>query len=88
METNVPTTSRTTPSVCLQAEVLGSILVLVLELGPGEVTASIVLKGLAVRSRYKEPKAPQEDLSSIEQQSENACPTGFSPSPGEHSPAG
>lgn len=86
METNVPATSRTTPSVCLQAEVLRSILVL--ELGPGEVTASIVLKGPAVRSRYKEPKAPQEDLSSIEQQSENVCPAGFSPSTGEHSPAG
>ena len=48
METSVPTTSRITLSALLHAEVLDSILVLVLEPGPGGITGSIILKGLAV----------------------------------------
>ena len=48
MEISVPTTSRITLSVRLHTEVLDSILVLVLEPGPGGITGSIVLKGPAV----------------------------------------
>lgn len=46
METSVAATSRITPSVCLHAKVLRSILVLVMELGSSGITGSIVLRGL------------------------------------------
>lgn len=71
----MPTISRATASVRLYAEVLGSILILVLilELGPGGVTGSIILTAPPVWSWYEEPRTPQEDLSSIKQQSEHLC---------------
>lgn len=68
METSVPATSRVTPSVRRHTEVLGSILVQVLEPGSGGIMGSIFLRGPSVSSRYRDPRARQEDLNTTEEE--------------------